>query len=181
MDYKVDKKSFYNMMNQLFNKLYGDDFTEVFHEVTEGYDYVNRNKQFPKSTDVCFCTFEDYSLMCSDGREMLRDRKVIKSSRKEEGGYFVEPMETNNDNFIIDCKVDEVSEIISPFTFEYPFLVNIPAITCNLAFSETDDGIVKFDQETIDCIIDAFKEYKACDDQNRDFMFTKIRSRREEL
>src|SRR5574344_1055026 len=118
MDYKVDKKSFYNMMNQLFNKLYGDYFIEV----TEVYDYVNINKQCPKSTDVCFCTFEDYSLMCSDGREMLRNRKVIKSSRKEEGGYFVEPMETNNDNFIIDCKVDEVSEIISPFTFEYPFL-----------------------------------------------------------
>ena len=102
MNYAVDKQSFYQMMEELFNNLYGKDFVrhnQMFYK--RGKDKIEKN----------VLTDNNY-------QGILIDEQIVTNK--------------DNKFFYINKNNNELEQLLLPYVFKYPFLSVIPSLVTAL-------------------------------------------------
>lgn len=171
MEVKINKQSFYNTLEELFNHLYHYGYVKHVAKI-EPHKYRKIDKDYYQ------CEIEEHYLETEDGKKILYDGEITKATKKA-GFYTLETKEWNNDNFTINDTKNEIIDLIMPYILEYPFLINIPTIIEN--FKEEGNDSFNLNDEELIILKEALKDFKTRDDYNKKLFLESINGNNQEL
>lgn len=168
MQYEINKKSFYEMMRELFNYIYGEDYVTLVSTKFEDFELIDQ--------EAYDNIYEEYHLETEEGIKIFYNQGKLNSKKKYEN-KFVEYGKFKNETFKVDPEKNEILTLIYPEMIEYPFLDNLPRLIDYLALTKEDDSPLEFDEQLTTAICEVFKEYKVKDEINKNNMMLKLRQR----
>lgn len=168
MDYEVDKKSFYEMLTEVFNNIYGDDYVILGGEQFKVCDVVD-NKFYHLQK-------QEFYLEDIYGRKLFETVEIVDAKRIGNYKEFKEKV-IGNHSFKVDLSKNEILELIYPYILEYPFLDMIPVIIDKIVLNRHEENKYYFTKEEIEAISKVFKEYYEKDKINRDNTICKVMTR----
>lgn len=143
---KVDKDSFYNMMEDLFNSTYEPLFAV---KNKREYGFTRRGEYFTGK-------LEEYSLL-------TKENKYILSNIKKKQGIKYNEMLTNKEGTEFDTSIltiEEIKEMIKDEVLEHHFLTKIPEIIVSLNNEENiKDDKIFISEELSTAICESFRKY----------------------
>lgn len=146
---KVDKKSFYGMMEQLFNDVYGP-----FSFVT-----VERaHQEYRKIEDDFYkCRIEECYLVNNAGEKILVSSKPL-SGDKKQGIYSIGATKYFDASVLT---IEDIDELINNDVSEYPFLSKIPYVISYDVFDtkKNSDGVLVIDEDVSSALCQSFGKY----------------------
>lgn len=166
MNYKINKKSFYEMMEKIFNKLYGDDYVK-YEKVT----YCDTNTVI--NNKLYNCTIEKNVLKDSNDNDIFSDEYVIILEEK----YSNDKTKTkifNNDFFEITSEKNEIRELITPYLNIYPFLEKLPNFI-NIIYYIDNKEAISFNTKNTELLFEILK-YSLDNNNKNPGIFQKIRT-----
>lgn len=166
MNYEIDKKSFYLMMEKVFNELYGDDYVKYNNMQYERIKVLNQTEPYK-------CQMEKNVLTDRFYRGILVDEQIVKYYRKC-GEYYLNESFFDNSTFkICNC---ELNQLIVPYVIEFPFLTALPLLVDEI-YKTTKNNVIVFGDEEVSVITEILKEYKTVHDEEVSRGKTRIRSK----
>ena len=145
-DIKVDKDSFYNMMEDLFNSVYEPLFAV---KSKREYGFTRKGEYFTGKLEEC-------SLL-------TKENKYILSNIKMKQGIKYNEIITNKEGTKFDTSIltiEEIKNMIKEEVLEYHFLTKIPEIIISLSNEENiKEGKIFISEELSSVICESFKKY----------------------
>lgn len=143
---KVDKDSFYEMMENLFNSIYEPLFVV---KCKREYGFTRKGEYFTGK-------LEEYSLF-------TKENKYILSNVQMKQGIKYNEMITNKEGTTFDTSfltIEEIKEMVKEEVLEYHFLAKIPEIMISLGAEENiQDGKIFISDELSTMLCENFKKY----------------------
>lgn len=170
MEYVVNKQSFYKTLEEIFNNLYGENYVRYNRMIYYNNNVEENNKLYNKKIEKNVLTDKNY-------KGILIDEKVIELGEKHKNG-FIKYKEINNDVFYVNDEkhINEIEDLLAPYTFEYPFLSCIPGIM-NIIKVSKEEKIISLNEQDRKVLLEILKEYKVAEESERERGFLRIRSK----
>jgi len=171
MNYEVDKNSFYEMLTEVFNKIYGDEYVVLKGEHFQKCDVI----------DDGFYHLQKQEFYLEDvyGRKLFENVEIVNAKRLGSYKKFKQNV-IGNHSFKVDLEKNEILELLSPYLLEYPFLDMIPIVVEGMVEKRYDNKKFYFTQNEIDAIAIVFEEYCEKDKKHRDNTMCKVMLRLKE-